>query len=169
MITLGSTFSRLTGLNSECCNRRGSKLTMCCTIKTTICPQICQQGINLYNYIINAIYTTHKAIYDIKILATEMWRCVIWLQHCNVSAKLHGTYLRKLNHSYRLQHVKSHNTADVNMYYTFLKRYGKIYLHPVHTGIYIYICTVHNRVHYTLKRLWEDRPDNFSLHPFFIK
>jgi len=66
-----------------------------------------------------------------------MW-CVVWLQHCNVSATLHGTYLRKFNHSYRLQHLKSHITADINMYYTFLKRYGKMYLHPVNTGIYIH-------------------------------
>jgi len=126
MITLSSTLSRPTGCNSDCCKRKGLKLSMCYTVNTTICPQTCEQRINLYNYIITAIYTTHKAIYDIRILLSGMWRRVVWLQHCNVSAKLHGTYLRKLNHSYRPQHLRSHNTADVHMYYTFLKRYGKM-------------------------------------------
>jgi hypothetical protein len=137
VIKLSSTFSRPTGCNSECCKRKGLKLSMRCTINTTICPQTYQQRINLYNYIIIAIYTTHKAIYDIKILPSGMW-CVNWLQHCNVSVKLHGTYLRKLNQSYRLRHPKSHNTANVNIYYTFLKRCGNMYLHPIHTGTYMH-------------------------------
>jgi len=149
-ITLSSTFSRPTGCNSECYNKKGLKLSMCCTINTTICPQTCQQRITLYNSIIIAIYTTHRAIYDIKIPPSGMWRRAVWLQHCNVSLKLHGTYLRKLNHSYRLQHLTSHNTADVNIYYTFSKRYGKLYLHSVHTGTYMHCAQEYT---YTSKRL----------------
>ena len=95
-----------------------------------------------------------------------MWRRVVWLQQCNVSAKLHDTYLRKLNHSYRLQHLKSHNTADVNMYYTFLKRYGKMYLHPAQTGIYI--CTVHNRVHLHFKKAMRGQARQLFPSPFFF-
>jgi hypothetical protein len=94
-----------------------------------------------------------------------MWRRAVWLQHRNVSAKSHGTYLKKLNHSSRLQHLKSHNTADVNMYYTFLKRYGKIYLHSVHTGIYIY--TVHNRVPLHFKKAMRGQARQLSPSPFF--
>jgi hypothetical protein len=75
----GITFSRPTGCNSECCNRKGLKLSICCTINTTICPQTCQERINQYNYIIIAIYTTHKAIYDIRLLPSGMWRRAVWL------------------------------------------------------------------------------------------